>query len=139
MTAELSAGNGGKSAMKNSEILSNFLNMLSEAERMNMEANQQLERLDKLTQDYLHGLEFCQYKDRSKVATALSRVRKERRKWKDIKEETDVLAEWVEANKGVYNKMREMLGQLRKVEKYHNSERIYIPKSTESEDILQNL
>lgn len=139
MTAELSAGNGGKGAMKNSEILTDFLNMLSEAEQMNLEANQQLERLDKLTQDYLHGLEFCQYKDRAKVATALARVRKERRKWKDIKEETDTLVEWMESNKVVYNKMREMLGQLRKVEKYHNNERVYIPKSAESEDILQNL
>ena len=75
----------------------------------------------------------------SEVATALARVRKERRKWKDNKEETDTLVEWMESNKVVYNKMREMLGQLRKVEKYHNNERIYIPKSTESEDILQNL
>lgn len=138
MTAVLSVGNGEEN-MKNSKILTDFLNMLSEAEQINREVTQQLERLDKLTQDYLHGLEFCQYKDRSKIATALARVRKERRKWKDIKEETDILAEWVEANRVVYNKMREMLGQLRRVEKYHNSERVYIPKSAESEDILQNL
>lgn len=138
MTVVLSVGNGEEN-MKNSKILADFLNMLSEAEQMNHEAIQQLERLDKLTQDYLHGLEFCQYKDRPKIATALARVRKERRKWKDVKEETDTLVEWMESNKVVYNKMREMLGQLRKVEKYHNNERIYTPKSAESEDILQNL
>lgn len=77
-------------------------------------------RLDRLTQDYLHKLELekLNYSERAKIATKLSRCRQLRRQSKDTVEILEPLIAFIEGDKGkqMLNLMKEVLGQTRKVE-----------------------
>jgi Na+/phosphate symporter len=82
----------------------------------------EVNRLDRLTQDYLHRLELenLDYRERAKVATQLSKCRQLRRASKDTVEILEPFIEFIESEKGkqTMNLMREALGKTRKVEKY---------------------
>ena len=86
---------------------------------------------EKLTQDYLHDIELgglcC--KERSKVATKLQENRKNRRYYKDVVEELQPIIDFLNdnANRGLVNKLKEVLGKVRKAESYH-SNRTYFPR-----------
>lgn len=88
---------------------------------------------DKETQDVLHELELedVLFDERAKLATKLRKIRKDRRKAKDIVEEKEPLLNWYSENKQAVNKLREALGATRKQEKYHNN-RSYTKKIKES-------
>lgn len=79
-----------------------------------------MNRLDKLTQDYLHALELngLDYKERARVATQLAATRKLRRASKDTVEVLEPLMVFLDSDKGknMMNLMRETLGKTRKVE-----------------------
>lgn len=80
----------------------------------------EVNRLDRLTQDYLHMLELdgLNYKERAKVATKIAKCRQDRRASKDTAEILEPLIQFLESDKGknMMNLMREVLGKTRKVE-----------------------
>ena len=88
-------------------------------------------RLDRLTQDYLHKLELdgLDYKERAKVATQLMKCRQARRECKDTIEVLEPLMQFLYSDKGksLYNQFRETLGKTRKVEERMET-RTYIPR-----------
>ena len=81
---------------------------------------QEVDRLEKLQQDYLHKLELedLKYEGRAKVATQLARCRQQRREAKDMKTALEPLVFWLDTDKGkqLTNMLNEVLGQTRKVE-----------------------
>lgn len=77
-------------------------------------------KLDKLTQDYLHILELdgLNYEGRAKIATKLMRCRQLRRASKDTVEILEPFMSFVDSDKGrnMMNLIREALGKTRKAE-----------------------
>lgn len=118
--------------MKNSEIIETFLTLFREAETRCAFAEELLEQTNKKTQDILHYLELenPNYKESAKKATELKRVRKQRRQYKDEVEELTDITAFVKENRKVIHDLEQLLGKVRKVEKYH-TERQYVPKCKE--------
>lgn len=91
----------------------------------------ELDRLEKLTQDYLHSLELdgLHYKERAKVATKLAKCRQERRKAKDTIKALTPLIDYLgsENGKQFMNKLREALGKTRRAEKSLEG-RVYVKR-----------
>lgn len=98
----------------------------------------EVNRLDKLTQDYLHKLELddLDYKQRARIATQLTRCRRERRICKDTAQTLDPLIQFLESDKGknLLNLMREALGKTRKVESRLET-RVYHPRVLQDDEI----
>ena len=115
----------------NSECIAEFLNLVSDAQAKYRVYADEVNKQDKLTQDYLHKLELGELKceERSKVATKLAINRQDRRYYKDRVEELEPIVKFFEdpANKKVLDKMRPLLGEVRKWESYHK-DRKYIPR-----------
>lgn len=101
----------------------------------NLEAMKNEERI---TQDYLHKLELegLNCRERSKIATQLVSNRQARRNYKDAVEELEPIVDFFEdqQNRNLIKKMSELLGQIRKVENYHQR-RFYVPKVISGEVI----
>lgn len=116
---------------KPSEYISEFLNFITTAQSHYRFCSEEVNNQDKLTQDYLHSLELGDLKrdERSKVATKLAINRKDRRYYKDRVEELEPIVQFFEEphNKKVLDKMRQVLGVVRKSEVYHK-ERKYVPR-----------
>lgn len=116
---------------KYSEYIAEFLNFVSNAQSNYKFCREEEEMQEKLTQDYLHSLELDNLKcdERSKIATKLAINRRDRRYYKDRVEELEPIVKFFEdqQNKRAFDKLREVLGQVRKQEEYHKN-RIYIPK-----------
>lgn len=103
-----------------SSYISNFCKIVTDA-LIDYEWNKaEVNRLDKLTQDYLHKLELdgLDYKGRAKVATKLTSCRQLRRESKDTVEMLEPLVAFLESDKGknMMNLLRDALGKTRKVE-----------------------
>ena len=116
---------------KPSEQLTNFLNFVSSARSHYAFCYEQVFMQDKLTQDYLHSLELdnLDYKERGKIATKIVTNRKDRRYYKDRVEELEPIVTFFDdpQNKKVFDKLQQVLGQVRKQEEYHK-DRTYIPR-----------
>lgn len=116
---------------KPSEYISEFLNFVATAQSHYRFCSEEVNNQDKLTQDYLHSLELDGLKrdERSKVATKLAINRKDRRYFKDRVEELEPIVQFFEEpqNKKVLDKMKQVLGQVRRAEGYHK-DRNYIPR-----------
>ena len=116
---------------KPSQYLAEFLNFISWAQSHYKFCSDEVNNQDKLTQDYLHSLELDGLKcdERSKIATKLAVNRKDRRYYKDRVEELEPIVEFFEEqqNKKMLNKMKEVLGIVRKSELYHK-DRKYVPR-----------
>lgn len=100
--------------------ISAFCSMVESA-RQDYEWNrEEVNRLDRMTQDFLHKLELdgLDYRERAKIATQLTRCRQLRRASKDTVEILEPFIEFIETDKGrqMMNLMREMVGKTRKVE-----------------------
>lgn len=105
-----------------SEYITEFLNLIDRARDEYFVAAQKVSEENKRQQDLLHDIEFTtNSRERNKLCTKLHRSRKERRYWKDIQEETEIIAKFADdaTNKGTIDRMKQMLGQLRKMERYH--------------------
>ena len=102
--------------MKKSEYIEQFLNFLADAERVYDLALKEKEEQEKLESDYIH-------RERSKLATQLRNCLRERRKSKDIVEvlEPIVLFKKDDINKKTLGKMTQLLGEVRKIERYHEN------------------
>lgn len=121
-----------------SHILKTFLDFVDNAKsdyNFNLEAMKNEERI---TQDYLHKLELegLNCRERSKIATQLVSNRQARRNYKDAVEELEPIVDFFDEpqNKALIKKMSELLGQIRKVESYHQK-RFYVPKVIPGETI----
>jgi hypothetical protein len=116
---------------KPSEYISEFLNFVTEAQNIWDLYWEEVNKQDKLTQDYLHSLELDDLKcdERSKVATKLMINRKDRRYYKDRMEEVEPIAKFFDdaTNRKVLEKLKQVLGETRKQEGYHK-DRKYKPR-----------
>ena len=116
---------------KPSEQITNFLNFISAAQSHYKFCDEEMEKQEALTQDYLHSLELdgLNCGERSKLATKLAINRKDRRYYKDRVEELEPIITFFEdpQNKKVLDKLQQVLGQVRKQENYHK-DRTYTPK-----------
>ena len=105
-----------------SVCLSDFINLVTEAQRDYQWNYDEVNRLDRLTQDYLHELELdgLDYRGRAKVATQIKDCRQLRRASKDTVEVLEPLMEFINSDKGknLLNLLRETLGKTRRVEQY---------------------
>lgn len=103
-----------------STYISEFCKMITDAQNNYKWNRDEVNRLDRLTQDYLHMLELdgLDYKERAKVATQIAKCRQERRASKDTAEILEPLIQFIDSDKGknMMNLMREVLGKTRKVE-----------------------
>lgn len=111
-----------KSTPQFSSTISEFCTMVEKAKADYDWNREEVNRLDRLTQDYLHRLELnnLDYRERDKVATQLTKCRQLRRASKDTVEILEPFIDFIESEKGkqTMNLMREALGKTRKVEKY---------------------
>lgn len=105
-----------------SVCLSDFLNLITEVQRDYQWNYDEVNRLDRLTQDYLHQLELdgLDYRGRAKVATQIKDCRQLRRASKDTVEVLEPLMEFINSDKGknLLNLLREILGKTRRAEQY---------------------
>lgn len=121
-----------------SETISAFCQSMENAKMDYAWCYEEVNRMDKLTQDYLHKLELgdLDYRERAKVATAMARCRRQRRGCKDTVEILEPLIQFLDSDRGknLMNLMREVLGKTRKVEKSMEN-RIYIPRVLSQEEM----
>lgn len=103
-----------------SPCINDFCNMVANATQNYAWNKEEMNKLDKLTQDYLHKLELggLDYKGRAKIATKLTQCRKLRRMSKDTIEVLEPFINFLESEKGknMMNLMKDALGKTRKVE-----------------------
>lgn len=103
-----------------SVYISEFLEVVRNAIQDYQWNYEEVNRLDCLTQDYLHELELStmSYQERAKIATALRNCRKQRRMSKDTVETLTPFIEFINSDRGqkMINLLKEALGQTRKVE-----------------------
>lgn len=109
-----------KSPPQFSSSISNFCSMMENAIKDYEWNSEEVVRMDRLTQDYLHKLELedLDYGERAKIATQLARCRQTRRENKETTEVLEPLVQFLTSEKGksLLNLTREALGKTRKVE-----------------------
>lgn len=105
---------------KFSENISAFCKMINRIQEDYQWNCDEVSRLDKLTQDYLHMLELngLDYGERAKVATKLAHCRQERRESKDTVAILDPLIRFLDSGEGksMMSSMQKILGKTRKIE-----------------------
>lgn len=103
-----------------SSYISEFCQMIEQAKQDYTWNQEEISRLDKLTQDYLHKLELenLNYNERAKLATQLAKCRRLRRESKDTVEILSPLIGYLETERGkqTVNLLKETLGKTRRVE-----------------------
>ncbi|MCL2322793.1 MAG: hypothetical protein FWC47_11905 [Oscillospiraceae bacterium] len=89
-------------------------------------------KCDEITCDYLHKLELSKTtsNEKAKMATAERKNRLKRREAKDIVEVDEPLRKFILSPEGTkaINMLRQTLGDIRKVEKYHEN-RTYVERN----------
>lgn len=112
-----------------STIVSEFLSLLEDINKFLPAYMDFLDKEDKLCQDLLHTLELekTTYNERAKIATKLITNRKDRRYFKDNVQIMQDLSNWASNSKPAVEKLKQVLGSIRKIEKYQQ-DRKYIPK-----------
>lgn len=109
--------------------ISEVISMMENAKRDYEWNLKEVQRLESLTQDYLHHLELdgLNYKERAKVATQLAACRQERRNHKDMVISLEPLVDYLETDRGktMLNMLKEALGKTRKIEKYMETRKYY--------------
>lgn len=114
-----------------SEVLQDFLNYIDQCRAEYQAAREAVELEDKKLQDLLHELEFAKDEnEKRRVSTKLQRSRRERRKAKNEKKRMELIVNFFNESehKRTMNKMRQLLGQQRKEEKFLNGEKVYKPR-----------
>lgn len=114
-----------------SESISDFCDFLVSAQKDYTWNFDMVNKMDKLTQDYLHSLELdgLKYEERAKLATKIAKCRQDRRNHKDTVMALEPLVEWLDTDKGkqLFNLLREVLGKTRKVEERMEN-RVYVKR-----------
>ena len=123
---------------KFSNNISEFLNFLHSLPSRYKAAEDEVKKQEAITQDLLHSLELndLTYKQRCRVATRIAKNRKDRRKAKDDIELLSPLYLFITDpnNKKVFDKLTDILGETRKVEKRHLN-RTYTPRVLDSGEV----
>lgn len=121
---------------KGSETVKEFLDYLCDTDKQWAYAYGKVGEEDKRASDLLHKLELEDLKapERNKIATQLQINRKDRRYYKDIVEGGQPIIDFINdpQHKKTIDKLKQVLGELRKVEGYH-SNRTYIPRIEKQE------
>ena len=120
---------------KISEQIKSFLDFLDECQELNSMAYSGVGEEDKRHQDLIHAIEFEHNPDKiAQIGIRLHQNRMERRVYKDLFEVTDPVVQFIRdpQNKKMLNQMKQLLGEVRKVEKRHEN-RTYIPRIHEKE------
>lgn len=112
--------------MKRSETIAEFLNLLRDCKSEYDYAYEQVGYYDKQKCDLLHQLELepLTAKERTKLSRELRDCLRNRRVNKDIVEQTKAILDYKLQNSKAIENLKQTLGELRKVEKYHE-ERTY--------------
>lgn len=122
--------------------LSEFLQFMEQAQRSYTYSVDEVQRLELLTQDYLHKLELqsCNYHTRSKVAAALTTCRTERREHKDNTIILEPLVAFLKTEKGkvLISQLQQTLGAVRKAER-STQDRHYHPRVLSTEEYEEKL
>lgn len=116
-----------------SEGIKQFTDFVKENSKLYQIALENMKTEDKRLQDFLHAIEFeSNAKKRSKICTKLHRSRVERRKYKDIVEEREEIVIFFSdpQHKKTLDQLSQLLGKVRKAEKYHK-DRTYYPRVKE--------
>lgn len=116
-----------------SEEIKRFLDFVEENRSIYGMAMESMKQEDKKLQDFLHAVEFeASAKERSKICTRLHKSRNARRRYKDTVEEREGLVEFFQdpQHKKPLEQLRQLLGRVRKVERYH-ADRTYTPRVRE--------
>ncbi|MBS6195465.1 MAG: hypothetical protein KH828_07790 [Clostridiales bacterium] len=116
-----------------SEQIKSFLDFVDESRKTYSMSLDSMHLEEKKLQDFLHAIEFePSAKERSKICTKLHTSRKERRRYKDIVEEREEIVKFFQdpQHKKTLDQMTQLLGRVRKVEKYHR-DRTYYPRVKE--------
>ena len=114
--------------MKKSEYIKAFLDFLRESELQYRFSHETVETEDKRCQDLLHAIEFePSSKERSKICTRLRNSRIKRRENKDTVEELQPIMDYLKDYKRAVDQLGQVLGAVRKIEKYH-ANRSYKPR-----------
>lgn len=119
--------------METSEKIKEFLDFVDDCRTLNEMARNGISEEEKRQQDLLHAIEFeSNGRKRSPIDTKLHKCRLSRRRYKDIFEETDDIVQFFKdpSNKRTLEQLRQLLGKVRKVERYHEN-RTYIPRVKE--------
>lgn len=117
-----------------SEVVAEFLNYLDQVKVEYQAAHDAVGMEDKRLQDLLHQLEFAENEnEKRRAGTILQQSRRERRRQKDKVKRLERLVKFCNEpeNKKTLNRLRQMLGEQRKEEKYLNGERVYKPRMEE--------
>ena len=118
---------------KASDQIKAFLDFTEECRELNAMARSGVAEEDKRHQDLIHAIEFEENPDRiAQIGMRIHQNRVERRVYKDLFEVTDPVVQFTQdsQNKKALDQMRQLLGKVRKVEKYHEN-RVYIPRIKE--------
>lgn len=111
-----------------SSQIKEFLDFIDECRKMYDIALQNMKQEDAKLQDFLHAIEFeTSSKRRGPIDTKLHKSRNERRRNKDIVEETEEIVKFFQEtqHRKTLEQLRQLLGKVRKVEKYHQERRYY--------------
>ncbi len=121
--------------LKVSEVISEFVKFLNDANFSYTYMLEKMSEQEKVTQDILHSLELddLKYNERAKLATRLAEVRKQRRIYKDAVEELEPVSDFLADNKKLLNNLGALVGNVRKQEKYH-SNRQYYPRIVKKDE-----
>lgn len=135
-----------KKAQKEEKPLSKsieaFCNLVNSAQNDARMYADELERLDNMTQDYLHALELgdLDYRERAKIATKLVDIRRDRRKVKNMLEVLEPFTDFQnEKESKVYmDKLRKLLGATRSTEKKQQN-RMYLAKAVNDTELFNKV
>jgi len=110
-----------------SKDLENFLSILRSTEEQHNIHYDNVGKCDKEQNNIVHDFELLElnYKDRAKLGTWLTKLRKERRFSKDTVEMAVDVVQFCKDNKQFIQKLEKLLGDLRKKEKDIEN-RVYI-------------
>lgn len=114
---------------KTSVYIEEFLNFLRNAQSEFSFSQEHQKEQEDLTQDILHCIELGElgYHDRAKMASYLKEAREERRQYKNRVEELACIVDFANINKKFINELEQLLGEVRKQERYH-ANRSYHPR-----------
>lgn len=122
---------------KLSNQISGFLQLMEQAQKSYTYSAEEVQRMELLTQDYLHKLELqsCSYHARTRVATAIRDCRAERRRHKDNTIILEPLVGFLQAEKGklLISQLQQTLGAVRKAERV-TQDRQYHPRVLSAEE-----
>ena len=115
--------------MKSSSSISEFLNFVLQTEKEYRSTCEAAEKCNKKIEDLLHDIEFAQNKrECNKASWETHQYRVLRRTHKDKLAELSPIVNFINDNKKAIEKLKQVLGEVRKAEELNSSERKYYPR-----------